>query len=259
MEDLERWLKGEPVKGRPVGRMERAWLWCWRNPAAAGLSVAFVTALLIGAAVSTYFAVTSNANYLDARRHEKSANESLGTVKEEQKQLDDSNRRLEETLARSLLRPLGHQEDVVADPEVEALWELACLPHEQGRVRMQFVEQALQHLTTIRQLRYRADMALHAAIGLDLARRWRTEQMLLSRLADPEGDFGIRIECVLIGPGLSGCSPGFAKAAARQAVEGMSKTSDIRTLAASHSPSRRWRRGWDRRRRRRRPGRRWMR
>ena len=168
-EDLERWLKGEPVKGRPVGRMERARLWCKRSPAASGLLAAFLAALLIGTGVSTYFAVTSNANYVDAQRHEKDAKEALRTVKEDQKRLDDSNKRLEETLARSLLKPLGHQEDVVADPEVEAFWELAGLPHEQDRVRMQFVEQALQHVATIRQLRYRADMALHAAIGLDLA------------------------------------------------------------------------------------------
>ncbi len=42
-EDLDHWLKGEPIAARPVGRLERAWLWSRRNPAlatAGGLAVA---------------------------------------------------------------------------------------------------------------------------------------------------------------------------------------------------------------------------
>ena len=34
-EDLDHWLKGEPIAARPVGRLERAWLWSRRNPALA--------------------------------------------------------------------------------------------------------------------------------------------------------------------------------------------------------------------------------
>jgi serine/threonine-protein kinase len=70
-EDLGRWLAGKPIQARPVGRLERAWLWAKRYPAVAGLLGAFVVALLLGIAVSTYFAFASNANYLEARRREK--------------------------------------------------------------------------------------------------------------------------------------------------------------------------------------------
>jgi tetratricopeptide (TPR) repeat protein len=47
-DDLRRWLKGEAIHARPVGRLERVWRWCRRNPWVAGLSVALVV-VVVGA------------------------------------------------------------------------------------------------------------------------------------------------------------------------------------------------------------------
>jgi tRNA A-37 threonylcarbamoyl transferase component Bud32 len=44
--DLRRYLKGEPIFARPVGWPEKAWRWCHRNRALAGLTAA--VALLLG-------------------------------------------------------------------------------------------------------------------------------------------------------------------------------------------------------------------
>jgi eukaryotic-like serine/threonine-protein kinase len=47
-DDLERWLRGEPIQARPVGRCERVLKWAWRRPHLAALAAALVVALALG-------------------------------------------------------------------------------------------------------------------------------------------------------------------------------------------------------------------
>lgn len=47
-DDLRRWQAGEPIKGRPVGDVERLWRWCKREPAlAASVSAATLGVVLV--------------------------------------------------------------------------------------------------------------------------------------------------------------------------------------------------------------------
>jgi WD40 repeat protein/tRNA A-37 threonylcarbamoyl transferase component Bud32 len=56
-EDLDNWLTGKPINARPVGRAERVWRWCRRNPIVAGLTAAVAFSLLGGTILSSYLAI----------------------------------------------------------------------------------------------------------------------------------------------------------------------------------------------------------
>jgi eukaryotic-like serine/threonine-protein kinase len=65
-DELQRFLRGEPIHARPVSRPERAWRWCRRNPVVAMSAASVVVALLTGAGVSTHFAIDERAAKLAA-------------------------------------------------------------------------------------------------------------------------------------------------------------------------------------------------
>ena len=55
-EDLERWLAGEPIEARPLGRAGRLWRWARRNPSLAAAVGLAALALVATAAIAIGFA-----------------------------------------------------------------------------------------------------------------------------------------------------------------------------------------------------------
>jgi len=60
-EDLDRYLRGEPILARPIGQMTRAWRWCSRNPLVSGLAGSVVL-LLVLVVVTLVFLLRSIAH-----------------------------------------------------------------------------------------------------------------------------------------------------------------------------------------------------
>ena len=74
-EDLGRWLAGEPIRARPVGRRERTWKWVRRNPVVAALVMAMVGSLLLGTGVASAFALDARRKAADERVARQQAND----------------------------------------------------------------------------------------------------------------------------------------------------------------------------------------
>src|SRR5262249_50204350 len=73
-DELNRFLRNEPIRSRPTSRMERGWRCCRRNPVVAGLSSAVVLSL-------TSAAIISSLSYFRAERARQEAAGDLARVR----------------------------------------------------------------------------------------------------------------------------------------------------------------------------------
>jgi serine/threonine protein kinase len=95
-EDLERFESGEPILARPTGSLERTLKWVRRRPLVASLLAAVVLVVIVGATVSSYFAVEAGNRAEEAEKNyglakektklaQEKTQETLGALKDTQK------------------------------------------------------------------------------------------------------------------------------------------------------------------------------
>jgi WD40 repeat protein/serine/threonine protein kinase len=67
-EDLDSWLRHEPIKSRPIGQGEKLWRWCRRKPALAGMAAAALLFAALGMAGVTWQWRRANAKANESRQ-----------------------------------------------------------------------------------------------------------------------------------------------------------------------------------------------
>jgi tetratricopeptide (TPR) repeat protein len=165
-DDLGRYRSGRPVVARPVGRAERAWRWCARNPLPAGLLAALALTLAGGLAGVTALWRQEAAQRHRAEARDGEARRLLGEVEARDAQ---ARRLLGEVVGRGLDHDLRLRE-----PGSEPL-------------RQDLAAAALRHVedyqALLRQDEHPADPERRAAVRAELARaeRWRGGLLRVAR------------------------------------------------------------------------------
>jgi len=98
--ELTRFLQGEPVQARPVGRPEKFWRWCRRRPALAGLAGLLMLAVALGLSGILLQWRRAERERVVAQKNELTALQRLYAAEmlQAQRAVDEGNLRLAETL-----------------------------------------------------------------------------------------------------------------------------------------------------------------
>jgi serine/threonine protein kinase/WD40 repeat protein len=149
-DDLHRYLHDQPILARPVGRLERSWRWCRRNPGVASLLGVIAVCVVVAGLL------------LNQER-----TQTLDSLARARKAEEDKNAQLKRT----------------ATAERERTRQLAAAYLEQARAR-RFSHQAGQHFQSLKALTEAGKIARDLGLGADKLAELRNEAIASMVLTD---------------------------------------------------------------------------
>jgi serine/threonine protein kinase len=182
---------------------------------------AIIASVVVGAGVATYFAFDANESASKARKKEGEVTTANTELNKTIGHLQESEDNLEGTVARSWLLPLSPQPiGPLSNLEVEVLSAAAAKRNE--RLTIRFVDEALKEPRFTSRLAARAEFAMHAAVGLDSAKREEVERLILAQLQAPDASEESQQDAALALAALGDLSPAATAAAAQTLTRALS-------------------------------------
>jgi hypothetical protein len=199
-DDLGRFVRGEPVAARPVGRPERVAKWMRRNPTAACLSAVTALALLAGTVVSLLFGVEARRKAKELEQQAIQLQAQTIAAQKNARRAEENEKEVGRVLVSGLLIPIGRNPHRLTDPldaaEADAVRQLRSAP---APLRLQLLETALRDPETARRVGRRADWVAQAIVACDRALRADVARLVVRRIQEPGAPQDVRFACARLG------------------------------------------------------------
>jgi hypothetical protein len=199
-DDLGRFVRGEPVMARPVGRLERVAKWMRRNPTVACLSAVAVLALVAGTVVSLLFGVEARRKAVALEQKTIQLQARTRAPQENARRAEEKENEVGRVLLSGLLIPIGRSQarlaDLLDDAEADAVRQLRRAP---ASLRVRLLEAALCDPETARRVGRRADWVVQAIVGCDHALRDDVARLVVRSIQEPGAPQDVMVACARFG------------------------------------------------------------